>query len=174
MERHRGFDSGNVIFAERTAHSIDRVYPGRTNSDYFRDQRVQLRHDVAGINVRIDPNSAATRRVIKGYSPGRRLKISLWIFRINPALDGVQSRSRMRDVRRKRLPGSDADLFLYQVAAVSLFCNGVRDLDARVHFEEIEISILIDQELDRARILVIDGFASSRRPHFAKARRHER
>ena len=83
----------------------------------------------------------------------------------------------MRDVRRKRLPGSDTDLFLYQVATVNLFCNGVLDLDARVHFDEIEMPILIDQELDRARILVIDGFCQLHGgiPHFlAEGRRHER
>ena len=83
----------------------------------------------------------------------------------------------MRDVGRERLTGGDPDLFLYQITTVNLFRDGVFDLDTGIHLDEIEMSIRINQKLNRARILVADGFREFDRgiSHFlAKPRVHKR
>src|SRR5207247_11266079 len=173
-----GLDAGYVILGERPSHAIDCIDPCRTYGDYFRDQRVVVRrHGVAGINMRVDSNATAAGRVIKSYPAWRRLKIFLWIFGVDAALDGMQARSCMRDVRGKRFSGSNANLFFDQVTSINLFRDRVFHLDARIHLDEIKMPILIDEELDRARIFVSDrlGQLHGCIAHFlAKPRRHQR
>src|SRR6478609_4278729 len=104
MERYGSLDTGDVILVQRAPHSIDRVDPCGADGDYFRNQRIIIwRHGVAGINMRVDSNTAAARRVIKIDPARRRLEIVSRIFCIDTALDGVQPRFCTRDMWRKRL-----------------------------------------------------------------------
>src|SRR5689334_9102390 len=65
VKRHGRFDSGDVILVQSSSHSIDRIDPCGTNRDYFRNQRIVIwRHGIAGINVRVDADTAATWRII--------------------------------------------------------------------------------------------------------------
>ena len=83
----------------------------------------------------------------------------------------------MRNVFRKRLTGSDTDLFLHQIAPVNLLRNRVLDLDPSVHLDKIKMPVLIDQELDRACVFVPDRFGqlNRRMSHFfAQTCCHER
>ena len=56
--------------------------------------------------------------------------------------------------RRQRLAGRDADLLLDQVDAGDHLGHRVLDLDARVHLHEVEAPVAVEQELDRAGVLV--------------------
>src|SRR5437660_3584402 len=58
---------------------------------------------------------------------------------------------------RKLLPPSDADHFGYEVDPEDFFGDGVLDLEPRVHLQEIEGAIGLDEELDRAAGVVADG-----------------
>ena len=85
--------------------------------------------------------------------------------------------SALRDMRRKFFAGGDANLFLHQIATVNFLRDRVLDLDARVHLDEIIMTVVIDQELHRARVLITDGFRQFDRgvAHFlAQARRDQR
>src|ERR1700693_860352 len=91
MKRDRCFNSGNVILVERSPHAIDRGCPRGADGNYFRDHRIIIwRHDVASVSVRIDPNAAATGRVIKSDSSRGWLKIFGRIFGVDATLDRVQ------------------------------------------------------------------------------------
>ena len=59
---------------------------------------------------------------------------------------------------RQWLTGGDANLLTHQVDAGHQLGNGVLHLDARVHFNEVEIVLLIDEEFAGAGILVVGGF----------------
>ena len=134
------------------------------------------RHAVTRVNVRVDPNAAAARRVVK-INPARRwLKIFGRIFSVNPALNSVQPRLGMSDMFGKRLARCNPDLLLDQVAPVNLLGNSMLDLNPRVHLDKIKMSILIDEKLNRPRIFVTDGFGKfdGGISHFsAKSRRHQ-
>ena len=83
----------------------------------------------------------------------------------------------MRDVFRKRLACGNTNLFFYQIASVNLFGDRVFNLDACVHFHEVEMAVLVDKELDCARVLVADRFGQFHRSvsHLlAKSWRHQR
>ena len=61
-------------------------------------------------------------------------------------------------MRREPLARGDQDLFLHQVAAVHLLGDRVLHLDARVHLDEVIMPFVIDQEFDRAGVLITDRF----------------
>src|SRR5262249_2380300 len=108
------------------------------------------------INMRVNSNSASARRIIKIDAARRWLKIVGRIFGIDTAFDRMQSRDRVRDMRRERFTSGDADLLLYEIAAVNFLRDGVFHLDARGHLHEIKALVLIDQKLNRACIFVAD------------------
>jgi hypothetical protein len=57
---------------------------------------------------------------------------------------------------------SDEDLAFHQIDAGDHFGDGVLDLDARVDLDEEEIAAVdVEQEFDRSRGLVFDGFAEA-------------
>ena len=55
-----------------------------------------------------------------------------------------------------RLARRDAQLLLNDVDARDLLGHRMLDLHARVHFHEVELAVVVEQELDGARIAVID------------------
>ena len=69
------------------------------------------------------------------------------------------------------------DLFLHQIASINFFRDCMLDLNPAVHFEEIKMTIVIDQEFDCAGVLIPDGLRQLDRsvPHFfAQGIAHER
>ncbi len=57
----------------------------------------------------------------------------------------------------QRLAGGDFELPLDQVEAGDEFGHGMLHLQARVHFQEIEIAVAIDQEFHGAGVVVARG-----------------
>ena len=66
-----------------------------------------------------------------------------------------------RDVflrQRKLLAGGDADHLLDEIDAGDQFSDGMFDLEARVHLQEVEALVLAGDEFDRAGGIVVHGF----------------
>ena len=57
--------------------------------------------------------------------------------------------------KRELLPGGDADLLLHDVDAGDHLGDRVLDLHARVHLDEVELVVLVE-ELERARAAIAD------------------
>lgn len=108
---------------------------------------------------------------VKAHAEARRRAVGLenaeiggeivgGIFRSNPALQGISphldgSLVGNIDFRvGQGLAFGHQDLGLHQVAAGDHFSDGVFHLDARVHLDEIEVSLLVQQELHRSCIPV--------------------
>ena len=106
--------------------------------------------------MRVDSNAAATWCIVKIDAAGRRLKVVGGIFGVDAALHGVEAWDCAHNIRRKRLASGDADLLFYEIASINLLGNRVFHLNACVHFHEIKMFILIQQEFDCARVLVAD------------------
>ena len=89
---------------------------------------------------------------------GRRQEALIGIFGVDAALDGVAvGGQRSLGIDVEGFAPCDPNLPLHQVHARHHFRHRVLDLDACVHFDEVQAAVLIHQELDRARILVTDG-----------------
>src|SRR5262249_59901509 len=69
------------------------------------------------------------------------------------------------------LAGGDADLLVDEVEPGHHLGDRVLDLDARVHLDEVEVAAAVDEELDGARVHVVDrGGGEQRGPVQAVAR----
>ena len=77
-------------------------------------------------------------------------------------------------VNVKRHACRDGDLIAHDVDRRDLFGHRMLDLQAGVHFNEVEPAVLVQEELDGAGIVVVDGLGDrdGRFAHFfAKIRR---
>ncbi len=76
---------------------------------------------------------------------------------IDAALDGMAAQLDLRRQNRiQPLAGRDAQLGLHQVHAGDELGNRVLHLDARVHFDKVELAVVVHEELDCARVLIAD------------------
>jgi len=99
----------------------------------------------------------AARRVKEVYLAGAGPEIVEGILGVDAHLDGVLERLKIVKVLAQSFPERDADLFLHQVDAVDLLGHRMLDLDAGVHLHEVEILFVVDEEFERAGVLIIDG-----------------
>jgi len=126
MKRHSRFDSADVVLVQSTSHSIDRINSCGPDCNYFRNQRIIIwRHGVAGINVRVDANAAATWRIIKIDAARRWLEVVGRIFALMRHSIACSRGAARADILRKRLARSDADLLLYEIASINFLRDGV-------------------------------------------------
>src|SRR4029079_4891930 len=71
------------------------------------------------------------------------------ILRVDAALYGVAREHDIALPDFKRVPAGDPDLLAHEVQSGDEFGHGMFDLQARVHFDEIELPVFI-KEFDRA------------------------
>jgi len=88
------------------------------------------------------------RRVIMADKAGRRREVER-VFGIDPAFDRVAIEFQLVLRHRQRTPLGHADLFAHQINPGDCLGYGVFDLQAGVHFDEVELAVL-PQEFDRA------------------------
>ena len=96
-------------------------------------------------------------RHAEGVDGARRRRERLRILGVDPALDRVAGERDVALLERQPLPCRDPDLFLDDVDAGDEFGDRVLDLDAGVDFEEEEVALVVEQELERAGVGVLHG-----------------
>jgi hypothetical protein len=90
----------------------------------------------------------AVQRAGGGQEAGRR------ILGVEAALDGVAAGVDVGLLQLQRQAGGHLDLGPHQVDAADGLGDGVLDLQARVHFHEIEFASGIQQKFQRARTFI--------------------
>ena len=90
MEGDGGLDPFDDIFAQRTVHGADRLFPCPGYSDDLGDHTVVIRRDrISCIGVRINTD-AMTSRLMQHGDPARRgPEIIIGVFRVDTAFDGM-------------------------------------------------------------------------------------
>src|SRR5208337_1269786 len=81
------------------------------------------------------------------------------VLGIETRLDSVAANRRHLFLRRKRAAARHFDLQPHEVEARHALGHGVLDLEARVHFEEKELSGRREQEFDGSGVTVANRFA---------------
>ena len=76
------------------------------------------------------------------------------VLGVEPRLEGVAGGCDLLLPQRQRLAGGDPQLPFDQVEAGDRLGHRMLDLEPRVHLDEVEAAVLVEQELDRAGILV--------------------
>ena len=89
VQRDRGLDADDGEFVQRAAQAVDRVGARRRMHDQLRHQAVVVRrHEIAGVQRRIDAHAEPARRVERGDAARRRHE-GRGILGVDAALDGV-------------------------------------------------------------------------------------
>ncbi len=158
------------IAVERILHPCDRRTPVRSVGRELGDHRVVEHRDLGSLpHARVDPHVRAVllRRAVAYKPPDSGQEVAARILGIDARLDGPAIEAHVFLGERQLLAVGDADHLLDQVQPGHHLGHRMLDLEPRVHLEKIEVAVLVDDELDRARGAVIDrrGERTCLRPH---------
>ena len=155
MQRDVGLDALDHHFRERVAHARDGRLARVSIGDHLADHRiVERRHVVAGVDVAVDANPGAARRVPEADRARRRREV-LRVLGIDAALHRMAADLDVALCIGQRFARGDQQLRLDDVDARDELRDRVFDLHASVHFDEIEFVVLI-QKFERACVAVAD------------------
>ena len=138
--------------------------PRRRMGDQLGDHRVVIDRDLAaldyaGVEPRGQPvdRGAFARRPVADQPPGRGHEIAHRVLGIDAHLDGRAFELHVLLLELELLAGGDPQHRLDEIEPGDELGHGMLDLKPRVHLEEIEIAVLVDDELHGARSVVADG-----------------
>ncbi len=158
-ERDGGFDSADDGFIESALHTGDGRGAVWADGNQFSDHRIVERRDgVAAVDVRVHPDADAAGGVVKVDRAGGGSEIVGGILRVDAEFDGVSQGAKVIEFGAEAFAGSDFDLLFDQVDPVDLFGHRMFDLDAGIHFEKVKVTGIINEELHRTGVFVLNGF----------------
>ena len=137
--------------------------PLRRMGDKLGDHRVVIDRDLAPLlHAGIEPRGDTAfgpelGRPIAHQPPRRGQEVPLGVLGINAHLDGRALQFHVLLLEGEFLAGGDVQHLLDQIEPGDELGDGMLDLKPRVHLEEIEIAVLVDDELDGAGQVVADG-----------------
>src|SRR6478736_5042979 len=106
--------------------------------------------------------NAGTAGNAEGADDARRRRERVWILGVDPALDRMPGERHVPLLEGQALPCGNPDLLLHDIHAGQELRDRVLYLQAGVHFEEEEASLVVHQELEGAGVRVLHG---TRRVH---------
>src|SRR3989338_5301723 len=159
--RHGCLDAIDHHVAKRPATAFDNTLPSERPNGELGAHGVKIRRNfIVAVHGCIDTHAGAARRVVTGDLAKTRQETVLGVFRIDAELHGVAAEPDIFLFVLQLKAVGDANLLLYDVDARNGFRYGVFNLYAGVHFHEIEIIVLVEQEFDGTRIFIANGTAS--------------
>ena len=100
---------------------------------------------------------AFRRRTIADKSARRRQEAAIRILGIDSRFDRPALDADFALLDRQLLAGCRADHEFDEIEAGNQLGHRMLDLKARVHFEEVELAIFVDDELDGPGAVIADG-----------------
>src|SRR5437867_5663028 len=157
MERYGGLDAFQHGLPEGPSHPVDRLRSvGAAHDDLGQQRVVERWHRVRRHEVTVDTDAEASRGHPGGDAARARRK-GLGILRVDAALHRVPVEPHRVLPVAEGIAVGDPDLLAHEVDAGDGLGHRMLDLDARVHLDEVEASVSVEEELDRARADVVDG-----------------
>src|SRR6185369_12421152 len=155
VQRNVGLDAFDDHFRQRVLHARDRGVAILAVGDQLADQRVvEGWYRVAAIEMTVDADARSARRV-EQFHRARRRNEAFRIFGVDAALDRMTANHDVVLRPLQALATRDAQLRLDDVDARDLLGHRVLDLHARIHLDEVELAVLV-QELQRAGASIAD------------------
>src|SRR5947209_10251155 len=156
QEGNRSGDTLDDEALQRHLHSANRFRAIAPLTDKLGEQRIVIRwHLIAGVDVGVETHAGSARRMEDFDQARRRLEVARGIFRVDSTLDHVPAPLDRRFHRQLGAEG-DRDLLFHQIDAGQHLGHRVLDLDAGVHFHEVERLVFVEQHLDGAGAHIID------------------
>src|SRR5580765_1571037 len=158
LQRDIGLHAVDDELAERDAHARDRGLAVAAVHDQLADHRIVVwRNPVAVVDVRVHAHAGAARGEEAFDHAGRRHE-RVRVFRIDAALDRVAGDLDVALLDRELFAARDQQLFAHEIDAGDHLGDRMLDLDARVHLDEVEAAVLVE-ELERTRAAIADADA---------------
>ena len=127
----------------------------RRVDDELGDHRVVIGGDgVSGADAAVDADAFGEFQVGEGADGGE--EVAGGVFGVEADFDGMAGDGKLVLGERKGFAGGDAELPFDQVEACDGFGDGVFDLEASVHFHEVE-RVALGDEFHRAGADIVDG-----------------
>ena len=157
-EGNGGLDAADDVFAQRTGHDAQRLFPVMGVGDQQRARGVVVgRKFIARADVRVQAHAQAAGRDIARNQTGIGREVILRIFTVDAHLHGAVRGPQIFFAIAQLRPESHGDLLFHQVDAVTAFGNAVLDLEAGVHFDQIRRPVRRDQKFHRGQRMVTHG-----------------
>ncbi len=148
--------------AERAQHPPPRVLAVDVVDDQLRDHRVvEIGDLVACANAGVDADTDSRGLAVGRDPPRGGQERAHDVLRVDPTFDRVAAELDLPLSHGKRLAGRDPDLLAHDVDAGDRLGDGVLDLHARVHLEEVVGAVSVEEALDRPGRAVADALAAS-------------
>ena len=129
----------STTLLERAGGARERGRPVVVDDDHLGDHRVVERWDLrALLDGRVHANAGPERRHEPLDDPGCRREAAGGVLRVDPHLDGVAATRRTSD-DAQRLARGDPHLLAHDVDARDELRDGVLDLQAAVHLDEVRL-----------------------------------
>src|SRR5579871_5936744 len=145
MERDVGLDALDHHLRERVLHAGDGGLARIAVRDDLADEGVVVRrHVVAGVDVTVHADAGSAGSVPEADRAGRGRE-GLRILGVDAAFHRMSADLHIALRVLQPLAGGDQQLRLHQVDAGDELGHRVLDLDARVHLDEEELAILIEE-----------------------------
>src|SRR5688572_7794542 len=156
VQRNVGADAFDDHLGQRDAHAGERLVARVAVRDDLADHRVVVRrNEIVRVHVAVDADAGSPGHVPRRDATGRGHERER-ILGVDAALDRVPALDDVALAEREAMARRDADLLLHDVDAGDRLGDGMLDLDARVHLDEEELVVLV-QELERAGAAVADA-----------------
>ena len=149
---------------EHAGQARRRFVARRRVDDDLRQQGIELRgHLAAWFDARVQARGRVGGRLPDDELSGRGQEVARRVLRVKPDLDGVARAPDVVLLPAEALALRDADLLAHEVEPREGLGHGMLDLQSRVHLEEVEAPLGIDDELDGPRAHVAERAARRHR-----------
>ncbi len=157
-------DATQIKRIERELHSGDRRRSVVGVDNQLGNHRIIENGNLVSLAHTAVESHVLTGRRLETHQPTRRRQEpTAWILGIDSCLDRPAVHSHVRLLDAKGLVCSDTNHELYEIEPGYRFCDWMFYLKPRVHLEEVEIPIRIDDELHRSRRVISDRARQSHR-----------
>ena len=158
VEGDVGAHTDDAVLLQRAPHAHNRLGARLAPHNQLGDHRVVERRNLkAGENARIHAHARPGGDLDVRHLARRGHETVVRVFGVDAALDCCAVDLDVFLAILQRTPARDAQLLLDDIHAGHKFGDRMLHLQARVHFQEIELVVFIHQELDRPGVDVLDG-----------------
>ncbi len=150
-------DAVDAELFQGQAHLGDALSAALAAGDEFGEHGVVVDRDLVALgHAAVDPHAQASRLAVAEDAAGLGEEAVGGIFGIDASLQCVTALGDLFLAQRQAFAAGDEDLPAHQVDAGRQFGDRMLDLEAGVHFQEVEAAVLVEHELDRAGADVVD------------------
>src|SRR3990172_2925586 len=144
IERYRRLYPPDDKLIQASGSPAYRLIPCAAPHSQFGEHGIVIRgHDIAPVDIAIDPDPKPARGIVCRNPPRSGQKIIPRVLGINPAFDRRPADLDLILSKGEFLPGRNPDHLLNDINTGNLLCNGMLDLHPRVHLEKVEVLVFI-------------------------------